>query len=486
MLAYLVNFIHAFIPVSLVTGMLFALWRPVYGRNALRPVLISLAVGLLAGAVVYPVSFRQETVTAARASLYGAAILAALLNGGALILSGRRSRGFSLIGWWGALFFTAALAAVSIFSFLERVYEQALTATTVLNTELILNIGGILAGLLLVAFLIPLTARLATKSGRGIVSGLLLFASFLLVAQWSADVLLALMRLEMVELTSIRLSFVAKAGKYSYVFPYVHALLIAALAIVFLARRPAATPQELAEMEKAERRKAQSRVMFEMRWFKSALASAVVIFAVLLYYDVYATRPPKISTPVELTPDTTGLIKIKIADVMDGNLHRYSYVTDDGHVVRFFLINRSRGQSSRIGVVYDACMLCGDMGYIQEKNEVICIACNVRIFLPSIGKAGGCNPIPLVHKVEGEHVVVSVEELDKGARYFSQVVSRKVKDPVTGRELESNKAIYRHEYKGRTYFFESEESGEKFKQSPEKYVGEQESRYYRVQGYKES
>lgn len=485
MLSYLVTFIHAYIPVSLITGMVFAIWTPVHGRRALRPLLISLAVGLLAGAVVYPVSFRQETVTAARASLYGAAILAALLNGGALILSGRRSRGFSFIGWWGALFFTATLAAVSIFSFLERVYEQALTATTVLNTELILNIGGILAGLFLVVFLIPLTARLATKSGRGIVSGLLLFASFLLVAQWSADVLLALMRLEMVELTSIRLSFVAKAGKYSYVFPYVHALLIATLAIVFLARRPAATPQELAEMEKAERRKAQSRVMFEMRWFKSALASVVAILAVLLYYDVYATRPPKISTPVELTPDATGLIKIKIADFMDGNLHRYSYVTDDGHVVRFFLINRSRGQA-RIGVVYDACMLCGDMGYVQEKNEVICIACNVRIFIPSIGKAGGCNPIPLVHKVEGEHVVVSVEELDKGARYFSQVVSKKVKDPVTGKELESSKAPFRQEYKGRTYFFESEESGEKFRQAPEKYVGEQETRYERVQGFRES
>ena len=485
MLSYLVTFIHAFIPISLITGMLFAIWTPVRGRRALRPLLVSLAVGLLAGAVVYPVSFRQETVTAARASLYGAAILVALLNGGALILSGRRSRGFSRIGWWGALFFTATLAAVSIFSFLEHVYEQALSATTVLNTELILNIGGILAGFLLVAFIVPLTARLATKSGRGIVSGLLLFASFLLVAQWSADVLLALMRLEMVELTSIRLSFVAKAGKYSYVFPYVHALLIAALAVIFLARRPAAAPQALAEMEKAERRKTRSRVMFEMRWFKSALASVVVIFAVLLYYDVYATRPPKISPPVELTPDATGLIKIKIADVMDGNLYRYSYVTDDGHVVRFFLINRSRGQA-RIGVVYDACMLCGDMGYVQEKNEVICIACNVRIFIPSIGKAGGCNPIPLVHKVEGGHVVVSVEELDKGARYFSQVVSKKVKDPVTGRELESNKASYRHEYKGRTYFFESEESGEKFKQSPEKYVGEQQSRYERVQGFRES
>ncbi|WP_298271383.1 Fe-S-containing protein [Geobacter sp.] len=481
MLSYLVSFIQAFIPLSLITGILLSVWRPVHGRTAARPLLIALVVGLLAGLVAYPVSFRQETVTATRACLYGAAIVAALLNSATLFLPGRGSR----IGWWSAMLLTATLAAADMFTFLGRVYEQALSVTTVLNTELILNIGGILAGLFLMAFLVPLTAHLGVKCGRGVVPGILVFASLLLVVQWSAEVLLALMRLEMVELTSIRLSFVAKAGKYSNLFPYVHALLVTALAIVFFVCRSTVAQEALAEMEKAERRKARCRIMFEMRWFKSALASVVVILAVLLYHDVYATRPPKISTPVELTPDAAGLVRIKIADVADGKLHRYSYVTDDGHVVRFFLINRSRGQA-KIGVVYDACMLCGDMGYVQEKNEVICIACNVRIFVPSIGKAGGCNPIPLIHKVEGEYVVVSVQELDNGARYFSQVVSKKVKDPVTGRELESSKAPFRYEYKGRTYFFESEESGEKFKQSPEKYVGEQQTRYYRVQGYKES
>lgn len=481
MLAYVVNFIHAFISVSLVTGLLFAIWTPVHGRKTLRPLLIALAVGLVAGAVAYPVSFRQETVTATRACLYGAGIVAALLNCAPLFLPGRGSR----FGWWSAMLLTANLAGADMFTFLGRIYEQALSVTTVLNTELILNIGGILAGLFLVVILVPLTAHLAAKGERGTVSGILVFASLLLVVQWSSEVLLALMRLEMVELTSIRLSFVAKAGKYSNLFPYVQALLVTALAVVFFTRRPVVSQEALAGMEKAERRNAKSRVIFEMRWFKSALASVAVILAVLLYHDVYATRPPKITPPKYLNPDNTGLIRIRIADVADGNLHRYAYVTDDGHVVRFFLINRSKGQA-KIGVVYDACMLCGDMGYIQEKNEVICIACNVRIFIPSIGKAGGCNPIPLTHRVEGENVVITVQELDNGGRYFSQVVSKKVKDPVTGKELESSKASFRQEYKGRTYFFESEESGEKFRQAPEKYVGEQQTRYYRVQGYKES
>ena len=56
MLSYLVNFIHAFIPVSLTAGMLMAIWRPVHGRKALRSLIAGLACGLLAGAVVYLVS----------------------------------------------------------------------------------------------------------------------------------------------------------------------------------------------------------------------------------------------------------------------------------------------------------------------------------------------------------------------------------------------------------------------------------------------
>ena len=474
MFSYLVHVIHAFIPISLMTGMLLARWTPVYGRKAFRGLVIGLALGLVGGIIIYSISLRQETVTAARSSLFAIAALVAVVNGVALMLPKSR------IGWGATMFFVAALGASAAFSFFAIITEQALSAITVLNTELILNIGGILAGVCLIMFLIPLSAHLSAKSGRAIASGFFLIASALLVIPWCAEVLLGLMRLEMAEVTSGRLSFVAKVGKYAHAVPYALVVMLAVLSLVYFVKRTALLPDDLFTMQRAERRKARSRMLLDLRWFKAALASIGVILAVLLYHDLYASRPPKISTPVKLTPDSSGLIKVRTAEVADGKLHRYSYVTDDGHVVRFFMITKGK---NRMGVVYDACMLCGDMGYILEKNEVICIACNVRIFIPSIGKAGGCNPIPLKHTVEGEYVVVSAEELDKGARYFTEVISIKVKDPVSGKELNTLKAPYRYEYKGRTYFFESEPSLEKFRAAPETYVGAQESRYYRTQGY---
>jgi len=484
MLLYLAHVIHSFMPAALMSGLLLALWTPVCGTTMLRPVIISIAAGITGGLAVYFFAFRLETITVARSALYAVAVLAAVINAGILALAVKRHRTMAVVGRSASLFFTALLTASASFHLLTLVAEQALSAISVLNTDLILNIGGILTGALLAAFLIPLTARMSAKNGRGVVTGFLLAASALLIIQWAAEVLLGLMRLEMVEVTSARLSFVAKVSKYSRLMPYAQVLIVVALSLVFFMRRTVLTSQDLSNMENAERRKAQSGTVFEMRWFKSVLASVCIILAVLLYQDIYASRPVRISPPVNLKPEPDGLIKVKIEEVGDGKLHRYSYVTDDGHVVRFFMINRSRGQN-RIGVVYDACMLCGDMGYIQEKNEIICIACNVRIFIPSIGKAGGCNPIPLAHRAEGGNIVISAEDLDLGAKYFSEVISIEVKDPVTGKELNNLKAPYRYEYKGRVYFFESEESEEKFRTSPEAYIGERQSRYYRVQGYKE-
>ncbi|MBI1921737.1 MAG: DUF2318 domain-containing protein [Geobacter sp.] len=478
MLPYLVNFINAFIPLSLAAGMVIALISSLRGGKGYRSLFVAIACGVLAGAVVYPVAFRHESLTSARAILHGAALVAAVLNAGALFIPAGR---FAAIGRCAALIFMAALSAASGFSFAAFVAEQSISSTAVLNTELIVNIGGFLAALFVTASLIPMTVCMGGKCGRGTVAAALLLVSLLLAAQWSADILLALMRLEMVELTSARVSVVAKAGKYARLLPYVEALVLASLSLVFFLKRTVIPADELAAMDKAERRKARSGLVTEKRRLKCAVASVLVVLGILLYHDLYASRPPKISKPLNLKPDSEGMIRVKIDDLSDGNLHRYSHVTDDGHVVRFFLINRSGGR--KVGVVYDACMLCGDMGYIQEKNEVICIACNVRIFVPSIGKAGGCNPIPLAHKVENGYVVVAAEELDKGAKYFSEVVTVKVKDPVSGKEMISRDAPQKYEFKGRTYYFESEETLEKFKVEPEKFVGEKESRYFRVQGY---
>lgn len=124
----------------------------------------------------------------------------------------------------------------------------------------------------------------------------------------------------------------------------------------------------------------------------------LIVLALLpaLYWQFIASQPPVISAATSVQIASDDKVHIPVASIRDGNLHRFAWIADDGKVVRFIVINRFP-QQLKLGVAFDACLLCGDQGYIQEGNQIICGACGVHIFIPSIGKAGGCNPVPLEH-----------------------------------------------------------------------------------------
>ncbi|WP_442884637.1 Fe-S-containing protein, partial [Campylobacter jejuni] len=103
-----------------------------------------------------------------------------------------------------------------------------------------------------------------------------------------------------------------------------------------------------------------------------------------------------------------------IALLRDNKLHRFAYISAEGKVIRFFLINKREDRDSPVAV-FDACMICGDMGYIKKDGQLICISCNVRIFLPSVGKSGGCNPIPLKYEYDGKKITIDVKDVIAGS-----------------------------------------------------------------------
>ncbi|HJZ13150.1 MAG TPA: Fe-S-containing protein, partial [Acidobacteriota bacterium] len=71
-----------------------------------------------------------------------------------------------------------------------------------------------------------------------------------------------------------------------------------------------------------------------------------------------------------------------------------------------------------IGIVFDACEICGSQGYIQESGAVICLNCDADINPATFKKGGGCNPIPLSSKIEGDHIVIRVEDLKQEEKRF--------------------------------------------------------------------
>ncbi|MDR2386441.1 MAG: Fe-S-containing protein, partial [Deltaproteobacteria bacterium] len=103
------------------------------------------------------------------------------------------------------------------------------------------------------------------------------------------------------------------------------------------------------------------------------------------------SRGPVISEPDPVSL-IDGAIRLDLAIVSDGNLHRHVYQSEDGTPVRFIVIKKSQ---SAYGVGLDACDICGQSGYYQRGDQVICKLCDVVMNKSTIGFPGGCNPVPL-------------------------------------------------------------------------------------------
>jgi uncharacterized membrane protein/YHS domain-containing protein len=465
MVFYFVTIVHAFVPAALLVGLAASRSPdPLRGRAVLAVACVML--GLAAGWAVFTVASRHRGMVEATTAFRIVAILvfAGVLTG---ILAGRRStQANRTLVAAAVLAILAVLSANGAFDALVRTADRQLSVTGVVNTEMVVNLTTIVVAAMFVAGLFPLVAHAACGAGRW---ATIPAAMALAVALASAtgDVMLGLLQLDLMEASSSRVSLIARIDQIDPFVIYAELAAAAALGCLRFLHRPR---HETGLAAAALRRKHLAAALAETRWLGGTLAAACALAAMLLYQDLYASQPARLSDAAVVTADDTGHVAILIDAVKDGRLHRFAYIASDGHRVRFFLINRYGPDRPRIGVVYDACMLCGDDGYIQAGNEVICVSCDVRIHVPSIGTPGGCNPIPLDHQVDGGTIRISAAELEKASKFFSEVVTIEVRDPVSGARLTNVAAPFQDSHDGRVFFFAGKDTYEAFRADPDKYA----------------
>ncbi len=473
---YLTEVLHAFLPLAMVAGLLVALTTPPLRLADLRIPALVLLVGIVSGWLAYDLAVSQGAEVRVRSALRIAELCA--LGLALVVLFVPFPALWRRIGIVGIAFIMAMGATHAM---RQGTADAIFTSTSILNSELIANTTAVLVGMGLVAAMavflahlgraVPLTARIV-----------LLVVVALVGALAAADALLGGLQLGFIGATSGRVRLVAQAGYYGAALSYVLLGLSLLVALAYGLRQYRARDLSApANIPQARKRRANALAI--RRWISATTGVAVFFVAALLYHDLYASQPPRLSKAAPAVPDAQDQVRIAVDQVKDGRLHRYAYIAEDGHRVRFFLINRYDEDHVKIGVVFDACMICGDDGYIQKGNDVICIACNVHIFVPSIGKAGGCNPIPLTHEVEGDEIVITRASLERGAKYFSEIVAITVTDPVSGAELINLDAPYQYEFRGHTFFFESKDNYELFKADPEQYAADTPARSWRVEGF---
>lgn len=96
----------------------------------------------------------------------------------------------------------------------------------------------------------------------------------------------------------------------------------------------------------------------------------------------------------------------------------YEYEAASGKTVRFFAMRSSDGVYR---AALDSCDVCfaAKQGYRQEGDDMVCNKCGNHFHSAQINEVrGGCNPVGLERKVEGDKLSITARSLEAGAGYF--------------------------------------------------------------------
>src|SRR5215472_12145141 len=197
------------------------------------------------------------------------------------------------------------------------------------------------------------------------------------------------------------------------VFFFVMIFALAALMVLFEAKRRTPVLPETASP--AERRKAAWSARRERLWMISVCTFSFLFIATVTAEFVYAKSVSSLSPATEVT-FSNGKVFIPLSQVSDGDLHRFQ-AEENGNEVRFWLYKKPDG---KIATVFDACEICGSVGFYKSTNGVVCKNCAAPINPQSVGTAGGCNPVPLHATQTGDAVIIDEADIAAGSRMFGQ------------------------------------------------------------------
>lgn len=330
-----------------------------------------------------------------------------------MMRTGRKLKG-DIEGKVGGLAANSSRLGLFAFVFLMVLREGVetvliLSAVTLNSTELMSFLGTLLGVALAVVFGISFvkgSVRVNLQKFFRVTTVILFFVAFQLVVsglhELSENGVLPSSKREMALIGPI---------VRNDLFFFITILALAGMMVLFEYRRRQ-TPVA-ATASGAERRKAEWTSKRERRWATAVYASSFLFIMLITAQFIYAKSASALSPAAEVTL-TQGQVRIPVAQVNDGNLHRF-VAKIEGKEVRFWLM---RKPDNSIGTVLDACEICGDVGFYKSGNTIICKNCVAPINSQSVGLPGGCNPVPLKATTTADSVVIAEADLAASAKYF--------------------------------------------------------------------
>lgn len=193
------------------------------------------------------------------------------------------------------------------------------------------------------------------------------------------------------------------------IFFFITMLALTALMVLFESKRR--SPLADVTASAADKRKQEWSARKERFWTTSVYVSSFVFIMLVTAQFIYAKSNTSLSVATDVT-FTDGKATVAVADMQPGELRRYS-TTVSGKPVRFLIYKRPNG---KIVTVMDACSICGSVGFYNNGAQgITCKNCNAPVNPQTVGEGGGCNPIPLVSKIDGSTVTISQVDIAQSA-----------------------------------------------------------------------
>ena len=115
--------------------------------------------------------------------------------------------------------------------------------------------------------------------------------------------------------------------------------------------------------------------------------------------------------------NASGTIEFQLSTFDDYVAHYYTYLNND-QSIEFFVLKSEDGV---VRAAFNACDVCYGalLGYSQNGQIMVCNNCGSQFPADRINIVqGGCNPSPLDRNVEGNFLVINVEDIIRGGSYF--------------------------------------------------------------------
>ena len=382
------------IEAALVVCLLLAAAEALGRRDLRRPILAGVGLALVASFVA-ALFLRSEVLNE---ELFEGALMlaAAVMVAATMVWMWRASR--SLKGrietHVGALVSRGPVAAWGLFalSFFMVVREGAeavvfLTASTLSTGTVGAAVGGGLGLLLAVGFGVAFARGSLHVDLRRFFAVTSLILS-VLVLQLLIGGIHELGEGKLIPVSRREMAIVGPIVRNNVLFVLAIALTPLFFALVPPSRRRSPPTQEEGA---AEARKFRARLRRErrLRWITASLSLVIVLVVGASYVRGWSDKRMSPGTAVVAA---AGVVEIPLASLDGASFHRFRFAADGGTTVRFIVVRYSGGWK----VALDACEICGAAGYDADAEGVICRLCDSPINAATIGRRGGCNPIPLL------------------------------------------------------------------------------------------